>query len=137
MHGLDWATEFALAAWGLRCADRSGRRFCLGTPHAPREQLAAGVPIEAVEMQEQISLPEDFLGRGETFALRVRGVSKYGCVVRPVQTLTINSLPARMGATMVDPDPEQLIASAPELRSAFVGRVTAARLRRQRSVGRV
>ena len=40
--------------------------------------VAAGVPIEAVEMQEQISLPEDFLGRGETFALRVRGDSMIG-----------------------------------------------------------
>ena len=35
-------------------------------------RVAAGVPIEAVEEPETISLPEEMLGRGETFALRVR-----------------------------------------------------------------
>lgn len=45
---------------------------------ALRGVVAAGAPIEAVEMQEQISLPEDFLGRGETYALRVRGDSMIG-----------------------------------------------------------
>ena len=40
--------------------------------------VAAGAPIEAVEMQEHVSLPEDLLGRGETFALRVRGDSMIG-----------------------------------------------------------
>jgi len=38
-------------------------------------RVAAGVPIEAVEEPETISLPEEMLGRGETFALRVRGDS--------------------------------------------------------------
>jgi len=37
--------------------------------------VAAGTPIEAVEEPETISLPEEMLGRGETFALRVRGDS--------------------------------------------------------------
>jgi repressor LexA len=38
-------------------------------------RVAAGVPIEAVEAPETITLPEEMLGRGETFALRVRGDS--------------------------------------------------------------
>jgi repressor LexA len=38
-------------------------------------RVAAGVPIEAVEEPETISLPEEMLGRGETFALRVHGDS--------------------------------------------------------------
>jgi repressor LexA len=38
-------------------------------------QVAAGTPIEAVEEPETITLPEEMLGHGETFALRVRGDS--------------------------------------------------------------
>ncbi len=38
-------------------------------------RVAAGAPIEAVQAQETISIPEDMLGRGETFALQVRGDS--------------------------------------------------------------
>lgn len=45
---------------------------------ALRGVVAAGAPIEAIELQEHVSLPEDFLGRGETFALRVRGDSMIG-----------------------------------------------------------
>jgi repressor LexA len=45
---------------------------------ALRGVVAAGAPIESVEMQESVALPEDFLGRGETFALRVRGDSMIG-----------------------------------------------------------
>src|SRR5262249_54202387 len=35
-------------------------------------RVAAGTPIEPVEETESVTLPEDLLGRGETFALRVR-----------------------------------------------------------------
>jgi repressor LexA len=38
-------------------------------------RVAAGAPIEAVENRETVVLPEELLGRGETFALRVRGDS--------------------------------------------------------------
>jgi repressor LexA len=41
-------------------------------------RVAAGTPIEAVEVPESIALPEELLGRGETFALRVRGDSMVG-----------------------------------------------------------
>lgn len=38
-------------------------------------QVAAGQPIEAVEGQETISVPEEFVRRDNTFCLRVRGES--------------------------------------------------------------
>jgi repressor LexA len=38
-------------------------------------QVAAGHPIEAVESQETISVPEDFVRRDDTFCLRVKGES--------------------------------------------------------------
>ena len=41
-------------------------------------RVAAGRPIEPVEVAETVSLPEDLLGRGETFALRVVGDSMIG-----------------------------------------------------------
>lgn len=37
--------------------------------------VAAGAPIEAVEVPESIEVPESFLGNGDHFALRVRGDS--------------------------------------------------------------
>jgi repressor LexA len=37
--------------------------------------VAAGIPIEAVEVPESIEVPESFLGGGNNFALRVRGES--------------------------------------------------------------
>ena len=37
--------------------------------------VAAGLPIEALDDQEEINLPEEWLGKGRTFALRVRGDS--------------------------------------------------------------
>lgn len=38
-------------------------------------QVAAGQPIEAIEGQETISVPEEFVRRDNTFCLRVRGES--------------------------------------------------------------
>ena len=37
--------------------------------------MAAGTPIEPVEIPESIDVPESFLGDGQNFALRVRGDS--------------------------------------------------------------
>jgi len=37
--------------------------------------VAAGVPIEAVEQQETVTVPEDMIGRGEHYVLRVNGDS--------------------------------------------------------------
>src|SRR5712692_5304625 len=38
-------------------------------------QVAAGVPIEAVEGQDTISVPEEFVRRDNTFCLKVKGES--------------------------------------------------------------
>lgn len=48
--------------------------------HRPREvallgQVAAGAPIEAVEGQDTISVPDDFVRRDNTFCLKVKGES--------------------------------------------------------------
>ena len=40
--------------------------------------VAAGRPIEAVETPESVAIPPDFMGRGETFVLRVKGNSMVG-----------------------------------------------------------
>ncbi len=40
--------------------------------------VAAGEPIEAIEIPESITLPREFAGRSETFALRVKGDSMMG-----------------------------------------------------------
>jgi repressor LexA len=38
-------------------------------------RVAAGTPIEPIEDPETVTLPEELLGRGETFTLRVKGDS--------------------------------------------------------------
>jgi repressor LexA len=38
-------------------------------------QVAAGAPIEAIESNETISVPDDFIRRDNTFCLRVKGDS--------------------------------------------------------------
>jgi repressor LexA len=37
--------------------------------------VAAGAPIEAIDQEETVSVPEDMLGRGEHYVLRVNGDS--------------------------------------------------------------
>lgn len=51
-----------------------------GKPREARElrllgQVAAGVPIEAIESPDTISVPEEFVRRENTFCLRVKGES--------------------------------------------------------------
>src|SRR5437867_5368030 len=41
-------------------------------------RVAAGAPIEAVEVPETVTLPADLLGRGEPLALRVHGAPMLG-----------------------------------------------------------
>jgi repressor LexA len=48
------------------------------TPVPLLGRVAAGQPIEPVEIAETVSLPDELLGRGETFALRVVGDSMIG-----------------------------------------------------------
>jgi len=72
-----------LAARGLLNRE-SHRSRALEVPAAPPAEaveipllgrVAAGVPIEAISNPDSISIPADWLGRGERFALRVRGDS--------------------------------------------------------------
>ncbi len=57
----------------LEIAER--RRTAAAQEVALLGQVAAGQPIEAVEGQETISVPEEFIRRDNTFCLRVRGES--------------------------------------------------------------
>ena len=41
-------------------------------------RVAAGQPIEAIETDDTLAVPEAFVGRGKTFALRVKGDSMIG-----------------------------------------------------------
>ncbi|MEW6516851.1 MAG: transcriptional repressor LexA [candidate division FCPU426 bacterium] len=73
-----------LEAKGLirREGGRARQMETTSLPEQPRAQnvrllglVAAGSPIEALEQPESMALPEDLLGRGETFVLRVKGDS--------------------------------------------------------------
>jgi repressor LexA len=65
-------------------------------------RVAAGTPIEAVETPETITLPEELLGRGETFALRVRGDSMIGDGILDGDLVVVESRPtADNGSTVV------------------------------------
>jgi len=65
-------------------------------------RVAAGAPIEAVEVPETVTLPEELLGRGETFALRVRGDSMIGEGILDGDLIVVESRPdAENGATVV------------------------------------
>ncbi len=64
--------------------------------------VAAGLPIEALEEHEEILLPEEWLGRGRTFALRVRGDSMIDEQIRDGDTVVVESREmARNGETVI------------------------------------
>jgi repressor LexA len=65
-------------------------------------RVAAGRPIEPVEVAETVSLPEDLLGRGETFALRVVGDSMIGDGILDGDVVIVERRPdAPNGSTVV------------------------------------
>jgi repressor LexA len=65
-------------------------------------RVAAGRPIEPVETAESVALPEDLLGKGETFALRVVGDSMIGDGILDGDVVVVESRPdAPNGATVV------------------------------------
>ncbi len=65
-------------------------------------RVAAGRPIEPVETAESVALPEDLLGKGETFALRVVGDSMVGDGILDGDVVVVESRPdAPNGATVV------------------------------------
>jgi repressor LexA len=57
----------------LEVVPRQRRAAALELPLLGR--VAAGAPIEAIEQPDTIAVPEELVGRGETFVLRVRGNS--------------------------------------------------------------
>lgn len=64
--------------------------------------VAAGTPIEPVEQAETTMVPEELLGRGETFALRVRGDSMVGDGILDGDLVIVESRSdAPTGATVV------------------------------------
>ncbi len=65
--------------------------------------VAAGAPLEAVEMEEVVRVPEEMVGRrGETFALRVRGDSMIDEQIRDGDTVIVERRSeARDGETVV------------------------------------
>ncbi len=64
--------------------------------------VAAGTPIEPVEVDESVALPEELLGRGRTFALRVRGDSMVDDGILDGDVVVVEErADARTGATVV------------------------------------
>jgi repressor LexA len=65
-------------------------------------RVAAGTPIEPVEEPETVTLPEELLGRGETFALRVRGDSMIDEGILDGDLVVVEARPDAVdGATVV------------------------------------
>lgn len=66
-----------------------------GAPRAVQVQVlgrvAAGRPIEAIEARESVALPEEMLGRGETFVLRVQGESMVEEFIRDGDLVVVES----------------------------------------------
>jgi len=84
----------------LELADGLAAARAVSVPLVGR--VAAGVPIEPVEVPETIPLPEELLGRGETFALRVRGDSMVGEGILDGDLVVVESRhEAENGATVV------------------------------------
>jgi repressor LexA len=64
--------------------------------------VAAGLPIEALPEAEEIVLPEQWLGRGRTFALRVRGNSMIEEQIRDGDVVVVEEREtARNGETVI------------------------------------
>ena len=64
--------------------------------------VAAGLPIEALPETEEIALPEQWLGRGRTFALRVRGNSMIDEQIRDGDVVVVEEREtARNGETVI------------------------------------
>jgi len=65
-------------------------------------RVAAGTPIEPVESTETVTIPEDMLGRGETYALRVQGDSMVNEGILDGDLVVVERRPeADNGATVV------------------------------------
>jgi len=84
----------------LEVTPRDGTRATVQVPLLGR--VAAGNPLEPVEVPESVALPEELLGRGETFALRVQGDSMKDDGILDGDVVVIESRAAvENGATVV------------------------------------
>jgi len=84
----------------LEVLERPGTAGSASVPLLGR--VAAGRPIEPVEAAESLALPEDLLGKGETFALRIVGDSMIGDGILDGDVVVVESRPdAPNGATVV------------------------------------
>lgn len=64
--------------------------------------VAAGRPIEAVADHEELRVPEEWLGKGRTYALRVRGDSMIEEQIRSGDTVVVEAREtARNGETVI------------------------------------
>jgi repressor LexA len=64
--------------------------------------VAAGRPIEALAEHEQLRVPEEWLGKGRTYALRVRGDSMIEEQIRNGDTVVVEAREtARNGETVI------------------------------------
>ena len=64
--------------------------------------VAAGRPIEALAEHEDLRVPEEWLGKGRTFALRVRGDSMIDEQIRSGDTVVVEAREtARNGETVI------------------------------------
>lgn len=75
----------------------------LGTAHVPLAGVvAAGEPIEAIPQMERVEVPKSMIGRGETFALRVKGSSMQDEGVFPGDVVVVQKqATARNGQTVI------------------------------------
>ena len=84
----------------LEDTPRAGARPTVQVPLLGR--VAAGNPLEPVEVPESVALPEELLGRGDTFALRVQGDSMKDDGILDGDVVVIESRAAvENGATVV------------------------------------
>jgi repressor LexA len=84
----------------LQVVDREGTGTAVAVPLLGR--VAAGRPIEAVETAEVVTVPEELVGSGETFALRVTGDSMIGDGILDGDVVVVEARPdASNGATVV------------------------------------
>ena len=64
--------------------------------------VAAGEPIEAIPQTERVEVPKSMIGRGETFALRVKGISMKDEGIFPGDVVVVQKqATARNGQTVI------------------------------------
>ncbi len=75
----------------------------LSSAHVPMAGIvAAGAPIEPIPQTERVEVPKSMVGRGETFALRVKGTSMRDDGILPGDLVVVRKQhAARNGETVI------------------------------------